>query len=166
MVSGVQPSTLPMPRTGLGCVIRNTSLPRAAKICPDTSLQAGEARATASWATWSARIRFFMRSTRLADASSLMGIVAIMRDQANGAMQFERTFFVAPSMARMGDRPDECGGGGEEDERAVLLLAEVIDGGAADIVAAVQMHIDQHVPVLVGHLVEHDVAQDSGGIDD
>ena len=41
----------------------------------------------------------------------------------------------------------------------------MIDGGATHIVAAVEMHIDDAVPVLVRHLVEHHVAQDSGGID-
>ena len=46
-----------------------------------------------------------MRSTRLALASSLMGMVAIMRDHANGAITFERTFFCAPSIARMRESP-------------------------------------------------------------
>ena len=50
-------------------------------------------------------MKFFMRSTRLAEASSFTGIVAIMRDQANGAMTLERTFFCTPSIAMMRDRP-------------------------------------------------------------
>ncbi len=80
-------------------------MPRAVKIWPLTSLQAGEASDTASCATWSARMWFFMRSTRLAEASSFTGIVAIMRDQAKGAMVLERTFLAAPSIAMMRDRP-------------------------------------------------------------
>ena len=59
----------------------------------------------ASWATWSARMAFFIRPTRWALASSVTGMVAIIRVQANGAMMLERTFFSAPSMARMRDRP-------------------------------------------------------------
>ena len=36
----------------------------------------------------------------------------------------------------------------------------------ADIVAALQMHFEHAVPVLVAHLVEHGIAQDARGIDD
>ena len=46
-----------------------------------------------------------MRPTRSAEASSFTGMVAIIRVQANGAMMLERTFFCAPSIAMMRERP-------------------------------------------------------------
>ena len=66
----------------------------------------------------------------------------------------------------MADITDQAARRGEEDERTFLLLAEVIDRSAADGVGAVQMHVDDLVPIFVFHLVEHDVAQDAGWIDD
>lgn len=57
-------------------------------------------------------------------------------------------------------------GGGEEHQRAFVLLAKMGDGRTADIVGAVQMYIDNGIPILVLHLVEHGIAQDAGRADD
>ena len=52
------------------------------------------------------------------------------------------------------------------DEAAFLLVAEQLDGGARDVEGAAQMHLDDLVPVLFAHLVEHLVPQDARRIDD
>src|SRR5205085_7676526 len=69
-------------------------------------------------------------------------------------------------VVRLSDIADETARRSEENERAFLLLAEVIDRGAANGIGAVQMNVDDLVPILVFHLVEHDVAQDAGRIYD
>ena len=47
-------------------------------------------------------------------------------------------------------------------EATALLLAEMRHRGAADIEGAVQVHLDDRVPFLGRHVVEHAVAQDAG----
>ena len=42
---------------------------------------------------------------RLSTVDNPTGIVAVIRVHANGAMTFDRTFLLAPSMAMMRDRP-------------------------------------------------------------
>src|SRR5258708_29076613 len=41
----------------------------------------------------------------------------------------------------------------------------MIDGGAADVVAALEMHLENAVPVRILHFVEHGVAKNAGGAD-
>ena len=41
----------------------------------------------------------------------------------------------------------------------------MLNRGAGDIIGTAQMHLDHRVPVFIRHLVEHAVAQDTGGID-
>ena len=52
------------------------------------------------------------------------------------------------------------------DEAAGFLRPEMVSGGAADIEAALEVDIDDAVPVLLGHAVEDAVAQDAGIVDD
>ena len=63
------------------------------------------ASATASFAGWSGRSCCWTRFSASARASSLIGMVAIRRVQAVGAMKLERTFLDAPSMAITRLRP-------------------------------------------------------------
>ena len=63
---------------------------RGEKICPVTSFAASEARNTASGAFLSGVI-CMMRSTRRFCSGVSAGMVPVMRDQAKGAMQFDRT---------------------------------------------------------------------------
>ena len=69
-------------------------------------------------------------------------------------MTFERTFFAAPSIAMMRDRPT-----------ILLLLPEMADRGTSDVVVAVEVDVDDGIPVRVIHLVEHLVPQDARRID-
>ncbi len=50
--------------------------------------------------------------------------------------------------------------------RATFPRAEVLGSRAGDVERAFQVHGDDHVPVLLAHLVEDDVAQDAGDVDD
>ncbi|MOA61590.1 hypothetical protein D3C78_1867690 [compost metagenome] len=77
-------------RSGRGWLISMISLARTAKICAVTSLAASLARNTAIGATLPASI-FFNFSTRAFSSSVSAGMELVMRLQANGAMQFERT---------------------------------------------------------------------------
>ena len=66
---------------------------------------AGETRATEKRAGWSARIFSAITARRAAAASSLIGTDWVIRVQATGAMQLERTLLRAPSMAMIRERP-------------------------------------------------------------
>jgi hypothetical protein len=66
----------------------------------------------------------------------------------------------------LADVADQAAGRGEVDVAAFLLVAEQLHRGAGDVVGAAKVHLDDLVPVLVIHLVEHLVAQDAGRIDD
>ena len=88
--SGVQPSARWMPRTGRDWLIRKISFLRVENTCALTSFAASLNRYTASGALCSA-VTCLRCSMRLAVAGSLAGIDAVMRVQATGAMQFERT---------------------------------------------------------------------------
>ena len=65
----------------------------------------------------------------------------------------------------LADVADQARGRGEEHVGAVVLVAEVLDGGAHHVEGAPQVHLDHLVPVLLGHLVAHAVAQDAGRVD-
>jgi hypothetical protein len=69
---------------------RNSSCMRGAKIWPDTSLAASEARKTASGAFFSGPMRI-SRSTRAFCSGVSAGMELVMRLQAKGARQLERT---------------------------------------------------------------------------
>jgi len=60
---------------------------------------------------------------------------------------------------------DQARGGGHVHEGAALLLLEMVGGGAAHVVAAVQVHLEHGVPLVQAHLVEEAVAQDAGIVD-
>ena len=51
------------------------------------------------------------------------------------------------------------------DEGAALLFAKPADRGARDIIGALEMNGDDRVPIVFGHCVELDIAQDSGRTD-
>ena len=103
MVSGVQPSLRWTDRSGRGWLIRKISLLRTAKIWPLTSRPASLARATARGAIL-AGVICFSRSTRACSSGVSVGIEPIMRLQAKGAMQLERTPNFAMSRAIDFDR--------------------------------------------------------------
>ena len=77
-------------RIGRGCEIRKISLARTEKICPLASSPLSDSSATASGAILAVVMRFIF-STRACCSGVSVGIEAIMRDQAKGAMQFDRT---------------------------------------------------------------------------
>ena len=56
---------------------------------------------------------------------------------------------------------EQAGGGGGVDDTAILLLPEVGPGGAGALVGALDVDLVDEVPVLVGHVLEADVAQDA-----
>src|SRR5690606_32359171 len=60
---------------------------------------------------------------------------------------------------------EQARGRGEEHVGAVVLFAEQLDGGPGDVEAATQVNVDDAVPIVLGHLVEHHVTQDAGRID-
>ncbi len=90
MVSGVQPSAVCMPRIGRDWLMRKISLPRTAKIWAVTSAAASLARKVAMGAICSVP-SFFSFSTRACCSGVSVGMAPIMRLQANGEMQLERT---------------------------------------------------------------------------
>ncbi len=65
-------------------------------------------------------------------------------------------------VVRLAEVAVDAGRGGGHDDAAVALLAHVIPGRAGDRVAALHVDAVDEVPVLLGHLVEADVAQDAG----
>ena len=79
--------------------------PLTPKIWPLTALAASETRATENRAGWSGRMSWAIWARRAAWASSLTGTDWVIRVQATGAMQLQRTFLAAPSMAMIRDRP-------------------------------------------------------------
>ena len=79
-----------MPRIGRGWLIRKISLPRTAKIWAVTSAAASLARNAAIGAICAVS-SFLSLSTRACCSGVSVGIEPIMRLQANGAMQLERT---------------------------------------------------------------------------
>lgn len=60
----------------------------------------------------------------------------------------------------------QTGGRGSVDDPAVLLLAEVRPGGTRALVGAGDVHLDDQVPVLVLEVLEGNVAQDAGVVDE
>ena len=61
---------------------------------------------------------------------------------------------------------EQASGRGGVDDTAVLLLAEVGPGGAGALVRAADVDLEDEVPVLVLHVLEADVAQDAGVVDE
>lgn len=55
---------------------------------------------------------------------------------------------------------------GSVDDATVLLLAEVRPGGAGNLVGAGDVDLHDQVPVLVGQVLEADVTEDTGVVDD
>src|SRR5689334_6108861 len=104
MVFGVQPSARCTDRSGRFWEKRKSSFARTPKIWPVTSLAASEARYTASGAILAVAIVFSF-STRSFWSFVSVGIDPIIRLQAKGAMQFERTWYFAMSSAIDLDRP-------------------------------------------------------------
>ena len=49
---------------------------------------------------------------------------------------------------------------------ATFLLAEMRDRGARDVEGAIEVHLDDRVPFLDRHVMEHAVAQDAGIVHD
>ena len=84
--------------------MRKISFARTAKIWPLTSRAASPARYTASGAIFAVSMLFSF-STRLRCSGVSVGIEPIMRLQAKGAMQFERTRYFAMSSAIDFDSP-------------------------------------------------------------
>ena len=78
-------------RKGRGWLIMKTSSLRTAKICPVTSLARSLARNTQMGAILAAVMVCWMRSTRAFCSGVSVGMVPIIRDQANGETQLERT---------------------------------------------------------------------------
>ena len=101
--------------------MRKISLSRTAKIWPVTSFAASLARNTASGAIFAGVICFSF-STRAFWSSVSVGIEPIMRLQAKGEMQFERTLNFCMSSAIDFDSADDA-----ELGRRVVRLAEVAD---------------------------------------
>ena len=61
---------------------------------------------------------------------------------------------------------EETGGGGGVDDATELLLAEVGPGGAGSLVGALDVDLEDEVPVLILHVLEGDVAEDTGVVDE
>src|SRR5260370_25718588 len=104
MVCGVQPAPRWMLRSGRGWLIRKISLRRTAKICPDTLADRSLARNTAIGAIFSV-LMVLTRSTRAFSSGVSVGMVPIIRLQANGEMQLERTLTPDMSSAIDLDKP-------------------------------------------------------------
>lgn len=60
----------------------------------------------------------------------------------------------------------QTGGGRGVDDTAVLLLSEVRPGGLGALVGALDVDLDNQVPVLVLDVLEADVTQDAGVVDE
>src|SRR5271156_4664849 len=95
-------------------------------------------------------------ATRFFSSSVSVGIESIIRVQANGAIQFERTLKRSMSSAMPRDSPtmpslaeitDQPGGRRHVHEAAGILLAEMRGAGPAHVEAAVQVHADHVRPV-------------------
>src|SRR3954469_2610014 len=97
-VSGVQPSARCTERSGRLCPMRKISLARTEKIWPLTSFASSESRNTARGAIFAVSIVFIF-STRAFCSGVSVGMAPIMRLQAKGAMQLERTLYFAMSSA-------------------------------------------------------------------
>jgi hypothetical protein len=104
MLSSVQPSAMCTERIGRLWLKSMISFMRTPKICPETLLAASLRRKTAIGAILSGVI-FFARSSRACCSGVSAGIVPIMRVQAKGEMQFERTSNAFMSSAIDFERP-------------------------------------------------------------
>ena len=121
------------------------------------------------------------RSTRAFCSGVSTGMVPISRDQANGrhavgahleAGHVERDRLRQPDDAELGggvvglaEVADQAGRGGEVDEGAGLLVLEVGRRRLRHVEGAVEVHLDDGVPVDRAHAVEDAVAQDAGVVD-
>src|SRR3954453_22802994 len=90
IVSGVHPSARCTMRIGRGELNRIISLIRQPNTCPDTSLDASDDRYTAIGAFLSGVICCIL-ATRACCSGVVAGIELVIRLQANGAMQLDRT---------------------------------------------------------------------------
>lgn len=61
---------------------------------------------------------------------------------------------------------EQTGSGGGVDDATELLLAEVGPGGAGGLVGALDVDLEDEVPVLILHVLEGDVAEDTGVVDE
>ena len=102
MNSGVQPSLRCTERKGRGWLIRKISLLRTANTWAFTSLAWSDSRYTASGAILLGVICWIL-ATRACCSGVSVGMEPIMRLQANGAMQLERTLNFCMSSAMLLD---------------------------------------------------------------
>src|ERR1700722_20412119 len=98
IVSGVQPSARCTMRIGRGELNKIISFIRQPKTWPDTPFEASDERYTAIGAFLSGVICWIL-ATRACCSGVVAGIELVMRLQAKGAMQFERTLYRAMSSA-------------------------------------------------------------------
>jgi len=61
---------------------------------------------------------------------------------------------------------EKTSGRGGVDDTAILLLAEVRPGSAGGLVAALDVDLEDEVPVGILHVLEADIAEDTGVVDD
>src|SRR5579864_4981788 len=99
MLSGVQPSARCTMRIGRGELNRITSFIRVPNTCPVTSFAASDERYTAIGAFLSGVICWIF-ATRACCSGVVAGMEPVMRLQANGEMQLERTLkrFISRAM--------------------------------------------------------------------
>src|SRR5579862_3639231 len=104
MDSSVQPSELWTDRTGRLALNSMISFMRTPKICEETPSALSDSRKTAMGAIL-AGVIFLERSSLAFCASVSAGMVPIMRVQAKGGVQLERTLTAAMSSAIDRDKP-------------------------------------------------------------
>ena len=109
------------------------------------------------------------------------GTLPDMRDLATGAMQFGgHAVLVHPGRRAAHEGNDAALRGGvvglrdarrertgrEADQRAALLRAEHRRRGAEDRERALEVGLDDRIPLLLGHVEEHPLPQDAGDAHD